>query len=364
VSVQPCFSFSPRTPFLLRWGWPSGVSSVLIGLLLIATFLGLLNFLAPVGRLTISGRVVEVTPNVPGQVIEIPVEPNVLVRSGEILFKIDPTPYELKVSSLEAALAGARQKVEILKSTYAQATAIVSGLEADVAFNTRRLADIEQLVSRNATSAFQKEDRRNVLATLSAQLIAAKAAQDMARLSMESEIDGENTGVAQIQAQLESARWDLSQTTVRAPADGYATAITLPVGARVTQLRGVMSFIVAGDITLIGHFPQNGFQTIRVGAPVLAVFANKPGNVFHAEIIGIPMGVGQGQVAVAGTLPRAGDLGGASSFPAVLSMPAELPRDSLRLGMSGVGAAISPDAGPIGILATIMVWVQAYLAYL
>jgi multidrug resistance efflux pump len=118
---------------LVRWGWASGSAAVLVGLLILATFLALFNYLTPSGRLTVTGRVVEVTPNVSGQITAIPVKPNVLVKTGDVIFQIDPEPFQHKVSQLEASLAGARQQVEILKANYLEATANVTGLTAHTA---------------------------------------------------------------------------------------------------------------------------------------------------------------------------------------------------------------------------------------
>jgi multidrug resistance efflux pump len=349
---------------LVRWGWASGSVSVLIGLLILATFLGLFNYLTPSGRLTVTGRVVQVTPNVSGQITAIPVKPNVPVKNGDVLFQIDPAPFQYKVSQLEASLAGARQQVEILKANYLQASANVTGLAAQTAFNAKRLADIEQLVSDQANTQFQAQDRRNAYETVLAQLNAAQAAQQSAKLAMDSEVNGVNTTVAQIEAQLENARWELSQTTVRAPAGGYATLITVSVGDRALQAQGAMSFIVENEITLVGLFSQNGFQTVKEGAPVDIVFDNIPGRIYRARVIAIPKGIGQGQVAVSGTLARTNALGGATVFPAVISVPDDMSRDSLRLGMSGGVTAFSPNAGVIGLLASILVWISSYTAYL
>ena len=98
---------------------------------------------------------------------------------------------------------------------------------------------------------------------MSAQLVAAQAAQQSSKLALDSEIGGVNTTVAQIQAQLENASWELSQTAIRAPADGYVTVVALTVGDRALQARSAMSFIVEQEITLVGMFSQNGFQTIK-----------------------------------------------------------------------------------------------------
>jgi multidrug resistance efflux pump len=156
----------------------------------------------------------------------------------------------------------------------------------------------------------------------------------------------------------------LSQTTIRAPSDGYVTDVALTVGDRALQARSTMSFIVENDITIVGMFSQNGFQTIKVGAPVDIVFDNAPGWIFHAKITAIPMGVGQGQIAVSGTLARTTALGGTTAFPAVISIPDEMSRDSLRLGMSGNATAFAPKAGVIGLLSFILVWISSYTAYL
>jgi multidrug resistance efflux pump len=161
---------------LVRWGWASGSVAGLVGLLIVATFIALFNYLTPSGELTVTGRVVQVTPNVSGQITVIPVQPNVLVKTGDVLFQIDPAPFRYKVSQLEASLAGARQQVEILKRNYLQATANVTGLTAQVAFNAKRLGDIQQLAAEDANTQFQTQDRRNAYETVLAQLNAAKAA--------------------------------------------------------------------------------------------------------------------------------------------------------------------------------------------
>src|SRR2546423_2188028 len=349
---------------LVRWGWLSGTVSIIVGAFILATFLALFNYLTPSGRVTVTGRVVEVTSNVTGQIVAIPVKTNVLVKANDVLFQIDPAPFQYKVSQLQASLAAAKQQVEILKSNYEQATANVSGLTTQVAFNKQRNADIQKLAEEGANTQFQAQDNQNQYETALAQLNAAKAAQQSAKLAMDSEIGGVNTTVAQLQAQLDNANWELSQTAVRAPADGYVTLVTVTVGDRALQARSAMSFIVENEITLVGMFSQNGFQTIKEGAVVDIVFDNVPGRIYHAKIIGIPKGIGQGQIAASGTLARTTAIGGATVFPAELSIPEGMSRDTLRLGMSGSATAFAGNAGVIGLLASILVWISSYTAYL
>ncbi len=349
---------------LVRWGWLSGAISIFFGLAILATFMALFNYLTPSGKVTVTGRVVEVTPNVSGQIVAIPVKPNVPVKLGDVLFQIDPAPFQFKVQQLRASLAAAQQQTQILKSNYEQATANVSGLESQLKFNAQRLKDIQTLYASGANTEFREQDTQVQFETVSAQLGAAKAAQQSAKLARDSEIDGVNTTVAQMRSELENAEWELSQTSVRAPADGYVTVVALTVGDRALQARSAMSFIVENEITIVGMFAQNGFQTVKVGAAVDIVFDNAPGRIYHAKITAIPKGIGQGQIAASGTLARTTALGGATTFPAEISVPDEMSRNSLRLGMSGSATAFAENAGVIGLLASILVWISSYAAYL
>ena len=71
-----------------------------------------------------------------------------------------------------------------------------------------------------------------------------------------------------MRAQLDAAKYDLDQTTIRAPSDGYVSSLALNEGDRATSFKSVMSFIIADGIQLVGIFSQNGFQTIKPGAKI------------------------------------------------------------------------------------------------
>lgn len=349
---------------IVRWGWLSGSVTALLGAAILAAFMALFNYLTPSGRLTVISRVVEVTPNVSGQIVSIPVRTNVEVKAGDVLFRIDPAPFDNKVRQLEAALAQAQQQARQLVSNYDQATANVDGLTAQLAYNRQRTADMQKLAGQQAQSEFRMQDAQVQYETVNYQLQAAKAAQATAKLAMESEIGGVNTAVAQIDAQLAQARWELKQTTVRAPGEGYVTLLALAVGDRALQARSVMSFVLTSDIALVGMFPPNGFETIEPGAQVKIVFDNHPGRIYSARIVDIPRGVGQGQISVSGMLARSGAVGGAGAYPATVSIPDGYDRNDLKLGMPGTATVFSANAGVIGMLKYIIVWVGSYAAYL
>ena len=349
---------------LVRWGWLSGTVSLLVGAFILATFLALFNYLTPSGRVTVTGRVVEVTPNVTGQIVAIPVKPNVPVkmqrravsdRSGTVSVQGHAVAgfarggeatgrnpeIELRTGNGECRRAGRAARVQ-------RQTQLRTFRSSPRKAPTRH--------SRRRTAKIQYE-------TVLAQLNVAKAAQQSAKLALDSEIGGVNTTVAQIQAQLDNADWELSQTTIRAPADGYVTVVALSVGDRALQARSAMSFIVENEITLVGIFSQNGFQTIKEGDGRRYRFRQRSRAHLSRENHGIPRVLARADRGIR-TLARTNAIGGATAFPAEISIPDEMSRDSLRLGMSGTATAFSENAGVIGLLASILVWISSYTAYL
>ena len=251
---------------LVRLSWLSGTLAGVIGAVILAVFVALLANLTPSGRFAVNAPVVTITPNVSGQVIALPIQPNVPLKTGAVLFQIDPSPFQYKVKQIEAQLAAAKQNVQQLKASYDQVTANVEGLTSQLAFHTKRLSSISTETAAGATTLFRLQDTQNQVDAAKAQLLAAQAAQLSAKLALDSEIYGVHTTVAQLQAQLDDAKWNLSQTTVRAPADGYATTIGLSVGDRALEHSSVLSFIVADQVKIVGMFAPNGFRAIKPGA--------------------------------------------------------------------------------------------------
>lgn len=248
-----------------------------------------------------------------------------------------------------------------MRVSYQQAKANAEGLAAQYAHYSRRLAIIEQETREGLLSEFRAQDTKNQYEIINYQLQAAQAALQNAKLAMDSKIGGVNTTVAQIEAQLANAKGQLAQATVRAPANGTVSIMSLSIGDRVIDSKGVIS-IIENDIVLVGMFPPNGFQTIKPGVTVKLVFDNTPGWVYDAKITDIPRGIGQGEIAASGTLAQVSTTG-SYIYPAAISVPPDLDRQQLRLGMRGKATVFAEHAGVIGLVGLVQVWVTAYMAY-
>jgi multidrug resistance efflux pump len=268
------------------------ISPVLVLLLLLVGLFIPMGWGAPQGSALIVRNSVEIVPNVSGQVIDVPVVANVPLKANDVLFRIDPTPFDYKVKQLKAELAAAQQKVGQLNASLDAATANVKALDAQLAFSKQRLEDYRKLASTDATTKFRVEDEQKQAETLAAQLDAAKA----------QEIDGVNTDVARLTAALGNAQWELEQTTVRAPADGYVTNLALRKGARVTNLplAPVMAFIDTSE-TIIGvEIAQIDARYVRAGQNVEITFKFAPGQVYTGKVTAVLQAIATGQMQTSG----------------------------------------------------------------
>ena len=222
--------------------------------LILLLFLNLALFIpmgwgAPQGPALVFRNAVSIVPDVAGEVTDVPVTANVPLKAGDVLFKIDPTPFEAQVKSIEAQLK--------LSST--------------------RLAQMTQLFEREAGRGFDVEQRQ-------------------------SEVD-------QFKGQLEAAQWNLDKTTVRAPADGYVTNLALRKGARVANLplAPVMAFIDTSN-TIIGvEINQIDARFIVPGQEVEATFKFAPGQICTGKVESVLQAISTGQTQTSGTAvtPRA-----------------------------------------------------------
>jgi multidrug resistance efflux pump len=212
----------------------------------------------------------------PGRVQEIYVQPNTPVKKGDVLFEVGSEPFQFEVNSLMAALAAAEQSVPQLKSSLEQAAAGTK--KATVQLNLAK-ADLErqQILFKKEVIAEATLDRfkRNLQAAEQA-VAGSEAAEQRARQAYESNIGSENTAVAQARRKLSQARYNLKESVVRAPCDGYVTNLQLEPGAIVSAAASVMPFLSNRDEHskgfVVATFMQGPYLHINPGDYAEVVF--------------------------------------------------------------------------------------------
>ena len=280
-----------------------------------------------------------ILPGVKGRVVEVPVQGNTMLKEGDVLFRLDPKPYEYVVDQKKALLAEAEQNVKQMKAALDQAAAATQRAQAqfDLAQQNhdRQLELFEKKVIAQATLDVYVRNLEAARQTLNA----ARAEEERARLAYTSNIGGVNTTVARLTAELGDAEFDLAQTVTRAPGPGFVSQLALRPGMYVVPapLRPVMVFINTDkqDQTLAAAFQQNSLQRVTAGDEAEIAFDAVPGRVFKAKVRMVLDAIAAGQLQATGALIDAGERPAGGRALAVLDLEEDTAGYQIPLGAAG-----------------------------
>lgn len=227
---------------LNKWSVPT---AVLGGVILIGALIVIMNYNHPYSEISRQYFVTTpIVPTVSGKVVEVPVKGNAKLKKGDVLFRIDPEPYQNRLDSIKSRLLAA-------KADFKRAG---------------------KLFKRKAGS------KRN--------------------------LDSATAKYNDLRAQFAQAKFELDETTVRAPTDGYATQVALRPGMMAVSLplRPVMVFVHSEGHYLVAWFRQNYLLRLEVGSEAEVAFDSIPGKVFSGEIGMVLPALAEGQVQASGNL--------------------------------------------------------------
>ena len=380
----------------LPWNIYSQVTVVIIPIVALTVMILTLNVVAPSSAdLRVFRFTVPIVSQVRGRVIEVPIEEgNRPVKKGDVLFRIDPTPYQLQVNTLQAQLAnaigsqkelqesykGAQAKVTETKGAIEQAGARSAEISARIELARRRVAQYRELAASGAGTKFDLEQAETNLADLNQQLAAARSSESQARAGEQqavagqaqvqqrlgANVNGEYAQVAQIRAQLESAKWDLDQTTTRSPCDCYVVNLQLRPGGFVAALPvAPVLTLVETTGTVIALYRQNELHQVEPGNEAEFALDTYPGRIIKGTVNSIVWASGAGQVQASGALPMTGVLTAPAQRLAVQFDMAERDKELfLAAGAAGDAAIYTDHAAALHILRKVILRVGSYMNYL
>lgn len=276
-------------------------TAVLGGIIGISLTLLVMNYNHPfTANARIYFAVTPILPTVKGRVVEVPVQANAPLKEGDVLFRIDPKPFEYVVAEKKAALAEAQQNVKQLKASFDQAAALAERANAQLQLAEQNYDRQAQLFERNVVAQATLDTATRNLDVSKQSFAAAKAEEERARLAYTSNIGGVNTAVAKLRAELADAEFDLEQTTTRAAGPGFVTQVSLRPGmyAIPAQLRTSMFFVNTGpqDRELGAAFQQNSLQRVKAGDDAEVAFDAVPGRVFKGKVRTVVDAISTGQL--------------------------------------------------------------------
>lgn len=235
---------------VFKWANPTMRNKIYVtaaGLFAIYCILLLINLFQPMSTdLRVFRGIAPISPVVAGLVVDVPVEANVPIAKGEVLFQIDRVPYEAAVSQLEAQLALAKL----------------------------RLRQSRALARQKAGSVY--------------------------------DVEAFDAQVRQLEASLLAARYNLEQTSVRAPTNGHVSDIALRPGQVIAPGMQVLSFVNDDLYVLAATFRQEVINRIQPGDEVEIAFDTYPGRTFPAKVRLVDSDIPQGQVVASGRVVETG----------------------------------------------------------
>ena len=393
---------------LLPWTTPWKVAVAIFPVVAIAALLLLLNIFAPTTTdVRVVNYVVPIVSQVRGRVVEVPVENNRPVKKNDVLFRIDPTPFQNEVHSLEARLASEEAKVgadrarleEVqarltdaqsterqLREQLNEATGQVTTLSASLELARKRVAQNTELVATGAGNRFDLEQAQTNLDELTAKLVAARAAEQQVREKLSGRVNGDLASVAEVKAQiataraqvkvseaqvattraqLENARWELSQTIVRSPGNGTMVNVMLRPGFFVAGMpfNEVMTY-VDGEYQIFALFGQNELHQVAPGNEVEITLDTYPGRVIKAHVDSVIWAQAQGQLEASGDLPRTVLSAPPGRFPVKLVVGDHDRALFLAAGARGSAAIYTEHLGMVHIIRKVLLRVASYLDYI
>jgi multidrug resistance efflux pump len=267
--------------------------------------------------------VVRTVPEVSGKVIEVGVRDNQIVRTGDLLYRIDPTPFRIAVERAEAKLAAAGQAIGASTAAVDAAQAQVVEEIAQRSNVREQAARVFELVRLGVYPRAREDQARSQLDEAEAQVKRAQATLEQARQELGPQ-GADNPQIREALAALEQARLDLARTTLLAPGDGVVSNLQLNIGQFASVGQPALTFLDTRLVWLQAFLRENSLEYIAPGTRAEVVLDVLPGRVLPARVESIGWGVGEGDVDPTTGLPKTrqstgGWLAPAQRFPVQLA---------------------------------------------
>jgi multidrug resistance efflux pump len=313
--------------------------------------------------------VTPILPGVRGRVTEVPIEDrtNQHLEAGEVLFKIDPKPYEYTVAEKKAGLADAEANVAQLKASVDQATATAEKARSEQQLAQENYDRQATLFQKNVVAQATLDTATRNLDAAKQTVAAAVAAEDHAKQAYGATVDGEHTVIVRLRNELADAQFDLDQTTVRAPTGGFVTELALRPGVYVVPapIRPAMIFVndSPNDRELAAAFQQNALQRVRAGDEAEVLFKGIPGRVFKAKVRLVIDAVAAGQLQSTGTLANVGAPPTGDRALAILDIVDDISAYQVPLGAAGEAAIYTEHFHELSLLRKILLRMRSWQNY-
>jgi multidrug resistance efflux pump len=366
----------------LPWNIVTQVITITLPIIGLTVLILTLNVVAPSSAdVRVINYVVSVNPRVAGLVTEVPIVPNRPIKKGDVLFRIDATPFELDVKDFSAQLAQLRAQLVTaqantrnLQGQLKAAIGSTQGVASKLELAKLRVRQFRDLSESGAGNAFDLEQAQADLANLQAQLDSARANESQVREKLaaktpdgdQDEVANVKAQIARVESQLANAQWSLDQTVYYAPADGTVVSLALRPGMMAVPFPALpaMNF-VEDEQWILAIYNQNEVRKIEPGQEAELAFRMHPGRVVKAKVDSIMWATAQGQLPIGGMNATSGVAPIPPNSLAVRLLTEGKDKDIfLASGARGQGAVYTESGEAIHILRKVILRIGAKLDWL
>ncbi|MET2827466.1 HlyD family secretion protein [Mesorhizobium shangrilense] len=231
-----------------------------------------------------------------GRIVQVGIADNQVVKQGDVLFVVDPAPYQIALAQADAAVAVARVGVEQLRAAYSQSMAQEKSATSEMDYAQSQFDRASDLAQKGINTKSSLDQAKNDLDKAKQQLTVAQQGILSAKAALagnpDIETDKHPTVMAALAAR-DKAAYDLAQTTVKAPADGVISrASSFKVGQYVGSGTPLFSLVETGDTWIDANFKETQLTHMKPGQKAEIVVDTYPGRKFEATVKAIGAGTG------------------------------------------------------------------------
>ncbi|MBN3763515.1 multidrug transporter subunit MdtN [Burkholderia sp. Ac-20365] len=291
--------------------WPA-IVLVVVTLLLVLFVIRQLDRAPRTDDAYVYADTIDVVPEVNGRIVEMAVRDNQAVKQGDLLFRIDPRPYEDALTRGKASLVALDRQIELTQRTVnaqqynAQSVrAAVERARAAAGQASDTLNRMEPLLSHGYVSAEDVDRARTAQRATQAELSAAQLQAQQAAAAV-SGVDALVAQRAVVTAEIALAELHLEYATVRAPFDGRVVALKTTTGQYASALKPVFTLIDTRHWYVVANFRETELKGVKAGTPAIVYLLSDTGQRFKGAVDSTSYGVApdEGGLALPGGLPR------------------------------------------------------------
>ncbi|MEA2678951.1 MAG: rane fusion protein multidrug efflux system [Candidatus Binataceae bacterium] len=251
----------------------------------------------------VRANVVGIAAHVSGPIVEMPIEDNQHVKQGQLLFIVDPRPYQSAVDRAEADLALTNLQIKPLEDTIRAASSRERQLNAELAYDKQYLDRIQPLLERHFVTANDVFNARSRLQAAEAGVASAHSEVSKAQndLGQYGDINARRKAA---DATLHDAKLNLEYCYVRAPFDAYVTNLNITVGQYANEGHEELSIVDNRTWYVLANFRENFLDHIRPGMTAEVYLLSYPNKRFRGRVQGVGWALYQNNGASIQGLPQ------------------------------------------------------------